>query len=81
MESSPQSSNSVELYNLKDDLGEYHDLSSTHIAKRNELLGDLLAWHKSVDAPIPTEPNPQYSPGAKAQTKGKRIDKRKAATP
>ncbi len=71
--------NAVELYNLKEDLGEYHDLSDANTDKRDELLGDLLAWHKSVAAPIPTEPNPKYAPGAKADTKGNK-GKRKAAT-
>ena len=53
----------VELYNLKDDLGERNDQSNTNTAKRDELLDDLLAWHKSVSAPLPGQPNPNYAPG------------------
>jgi arylsulfatase A-like enzyme len=54
----------VELYNMKEDIGEHKDLADTQIQKRDELLNDLLAWHKSVNAPIPSEPNPRYNPNA-----------------
>lgn len=43
----------VELYNLRQDEGERHNLALTHTAKRDELLGDLLAWLKAVNAPMP----------------------------
>lgn len=63
----------IELYNLKDDIGEHHNLAAENISKRDELLADLLAWHKSVKAPIPIQPNPEYAPGtvAKGKAKGK----------
>ncbi|MCI0705390.1 MAG: sulfatase, partial [Planctomycetia bacterium] len=48
----------VELYNLADDIGERKDLSNTNTQKRDELLDDLLKWHDSTKAPIPTEKNP-----------------------
>lgn len=54
----------VELYNLKDDVGERNDLGNTNPAKRDELLDDLLAWQKSVNAPLPVQPNPAYHPNA-----------------
>ncbi|MEO6246919.1 MAG: sulfatase-like hydrolase/transferase, partial [Opitutaceae bacterium] len=66
----------VELYNLKDDLGERVDLANTQPAKRDELLDRLLAWHQSVHAPIPTEPNPKYAPGTAPKKKGKGQGKR-----
>jgi len=47
----------VELYNLKEDLGESHNLANENTARRDELLDDLLAWQKAVNAPIPTDPN------------------------
>ena len=63
----------VELYNLKDDIGERTDLSTQNTAKRDELLDDLLAWHQSIKAIVPSEPNPKYDPAAKAgKGKGKR---------
>lgn len=46
--------NAVELYNLRQDEGERHNLAATHPAKRDELLGELLAWMKQVKAPMPT---------------------------
>ncbi len=73
----------VELYNLKDDIGERNDLSATEGAKRDELLADLLAWHQSADALIPTEKNPDYAPGkkdAKGGGKNKKKKKEKSAS-
>ena len=67
---------SVELYNLKEDIGERVDLSRTNIAKRDDLLNDLLAWQESINAPIPTQPNPAYAPGTVTQGKGKKSKKR-----
>jgi len=54
----------VELYNLKDDIGERIDLADTNPSKRDELLNDLLAWQKLVNAPMPSKPNPKYAPNA-----------------
>jgi len=45
----------VELYNLKDDIGEKHDLAEELGEKANELRGKLLAWRKSVAAAMPTD--------------------------
>lgn len=47
----------AELYNLRDDEGETHDLASSNPAKTAELLGLLDAWRKAVDAQPPA-PNP-----------------------
>jgi arylsulfatase A-like enzyme len=52
---------SVELYNLKDDLGEAHDLSKEKPEKAAELRAKLHAWRESVGAQMPT-PNPNYDP-------------------
>ncbi|MEZ6122419.1 MAG: sulfatase [Planctomycetaceae bacterium] len=54
----------VELYDMKNDMGERSDLSGSNTAKRDELLNDLLTWHTSVNARLPTEPNPAYNPDA-----------------
>lgn len=62
----------VELYNLKDDIGERKDVANTNTAKRDELLDELLAWHKSVNALVPNEPNPNHDPKATGKGKGKR---------
>ncbi len=49
----------VELYNLRDDLGEANDLAAANPAKAGELRDMLHAWRASVDAQMPT-PNPAY---------------------
>lgn len=61
----------VELYNLKDDVGEHVNLANTNPSKRDELLDELLAWQKAVKAPLPDQRNPGYSPDARARGNGK----------
>jgi arylsulfatase A-like enzyme len=51
----------VELYNLREDIGEAHDLAATMPDKVNELRSRLHAWRKSVGAQMPT-PNPNHDP-------------------
>jgi arylsulfatase A-like enzyme len=52
--------NSVELYNLENDLSESVNLSNIEAIKRDELLDELLQWQKTTSAPISTEPNPDF---------------------
>lgn len=54
----------TELYHLAQDIGERDDLSNKNTAKRDELLDELLAWHKATSAKIPSVPNPQYDANA-----------------
>lgn len=61
----------VELYNLKDDIGERNNLADQEPARRDELLDELLAWHKSVNAKVPSQPNPDYNPNATTKAKGR----------
>ena len=44
-----------ELYNLKDDLSEQHDLTGSYPAKQQELGTRLDAWLKQVDGQMPLE--------------------------
>jgi len=53
----------VELYNLRDDVGETKDLAPAMPEKAAELRAMLHAWRKAVDAKMPS-PNPAYKPGA-----------------
>ncbi len=53
--------NRLELYNLREDVGESNDLASALPEKRDQLLAKLHAWQKTVDAKIP-EANPDYKP-------------------
>lgn len=50
----------VELYNLKEDISESYDLSGTNPEKTRELYDDLLLWRATINAPVPTESNPEY---------------------
>lgn len=51
----------VELYNLRDDIGEQHNLAEKMPAKVEELRNRLHTWRKEVGAQMPT-PNPNYDP-------------------
>lgn len=50
----------VELYNLAEDLGEHHDLAAAKPNLTAALKAKLGAWLNSVDAKMPT-PNPNYN--------------------
>ncbi len=50
----------LELYNLKDDLGEKHNLADKESAKAKQMHEMLKAWRKELNAPVPTELNPRY---------------------
>ena len=52
----------TELYNLRYDVGETNDLAERLPARRDRLAGALRAWRRSVNAPVPTELNPDYQP-------------------
>jgi len=67
----------AELYNLRADAGEYHDLAGLNPGMRDELLGDLLSWFERTDALLPTKKNPKYDPNAKP-TGGRRRANRAA---
>lgn len=62
----------VELYNLKDDIGERNNLANKNTVKRDEMLDDLLVWQKSVGAVMAHQPNPKYAPGTVSKKKGKK---------
>jgi len=51
--------NRVEMYNLKDDVGEKHDLSAEMPRKAAQLRKMLHDWRKAVDAQMP-KTNPAY---------------------
>jgi arylsulfatase A len=53
----------VELYNLKEDISEAHDLAKGQPAKAAELRQMLHDWRKAVDAQMPTA-NPNFRPAA-----------------
>ncbi len=53
--------NTVQLFNLRLDAGEQHDLARAEPDKTQQLRGLLHAWRQSVQADMPT-PNPDYNP-------------------
>jgi len=58
--------NGVELYNLRQDIGETTDLAKTNPEKTKELLKQLEQWKKDIGAPIPARANPEYDAEAEA---------------
>lgn len=56
--------NVVQLYNIRQDPSEQHDLASAEPAKVNELRDMLHKWRKEVGAAMPG-PNPIYKDGLK----------------
>ena len=56
----------LELYDLKKDLSEnYNRLNEMPPGKKTQLLKLLRAWQKEVNAPIPTELNPEFEESSK----------------
>ena len=64
--------NAVELYNLRDDIGERTNLASINIEKRDAMLDELLQWFGRTEAKLPSEKNPKYAPDAAPPAKKKR---------
>ncbi|MCU0341736.1 MAG: sulfatase [Spirosomaceae bacterium] len=54
-------SGALELYNLKNDIGETQNLASTEPAKTKELANLLNNWRTKMKAQMPT-PNPDFKP-------------------
>ncbi len=50
----------LELYNLKEDTGETKNLVDAMPQKANELHQMMRQWRKDLNAPVPSELNPQY---------------------
>jgi arylsulfatase A-like enzyme len=65
----------LELYNLKDDVGESHNLAESHTEKAKELQQKLAAWRDSVQAPMPSK-NDSTQPAE--PKKGKKAKKKAA---
>ena len=52
--------NSLELYNIKEDISESDDLSKKNQEKTTELFNELNSWRKQRNAPIPNQINSYY---------------------
>jgi arylsulfatase A-like enzyme len=49
----------LELYNLRDDLGEEHNLVSSEPEEAADLHRQLVEWREAIHAPLPTKNTPQ----------------------
>jgi len=67
--------NELELYNLKDDIGETNNLVEHNKQKVDELLGDLRQWQESIAAPIQLKPNPKFDEASEANAIKKLLSK------
>jgi len=54
----------LELYNVRDDISETTNLTDTEPARAKMLHAKLLAWRQRVNAPVPTQLNPQFDSAA-----------------
>ena len=63
----------LELYNLREDIGETKNLAATMPDKAKELHARLVAWRKEVNAPMPKKSSdaPASQPGKKGKKKQK----------
>jgi arylsulfatase A-like enzyme len=52
----------LELYNLREDIGERMNLAQEYPEKTQELFSLLEQWREETGAPVPTELNPEYIP-------------------
>lgn len=69
----------TELYNLKDDIGEKHDLAGEMPDKVKELRDRLHAWRTEVGAQMPTK-NPNYDPSKPEHETPKKLEGSKERT-
>ena len=53
----------AELYNLRDDLGEAHDLAASQPERAERLRRELQRWRVATGATMP-RPNPKYRAGS-----------------
>ena len=61
-----------ELYNLVDDPSEQHNLSEKMPEQASKLNRELDTWLKATNAPIPSEPNPNFDAAAEQAAVAKR---------
>lgn len=61
----------LELYNLRDDLGEQNNLAAKMPEKAQELRAQLAAWRAAIKAPMPTNNTPTDAVPAKTPKRKK----------
>ena len=63
----PEEDGALELYNLKEDIGERHNLAKAKPVKVKELHNLLVGWRKETGAPVPRKGNPDFDDVAEAR--------------
>jgi arylsulfatase A-like enzyme len=63
----------LELYNLKQDIRERHNLAEQNPEKLQELHRILIEWRRTIGAPVPNQPNPEFDPEAEREAIEKSI--------
>lgn len=58
---------SIELFNLRDDIGERRNLAKSLPEKAEDLLNELVQWQRDTNAVIPDQPNPDFSPESRSR--------------
>jgi arylsulfatase A-like enzyme len=61
--------NRIELYNLKDDIGQRHDLAKSDPDRAKAMHEQLIAWRQRTGAKMPTPNSEKLDPIAKAKRK------------
>ncbi|MBL9200710.1 MAG: sulfatase [Opitutaceae bacterium] len=62
----------LELYNLREDIGEKNNLATASPAKAKELHGKLVAWRVAIKAPMPTKNTGGAEPTEKKKKGGRK---------
>lgn len=70
----------LELYNLRNDIGETKNLAQAEPGKTKELHGKLIAWREAIKAPMPKK-NDGSAPIVKKKGEGKKKKKQAGASP
>ncbi|MBL6843395.1 MAG: sulfatase [Verrucomicrobiae bacterium] len=71
-------SGDLELYNLKQDIGESRNLANSHPETLRKLHGIMKEWRQKTGAPIPSDRNPSFDPVAEKQAIEKALALRKS---
>lgn len=70
-------SGELELYNLKQDIGESKNLANIHPEMTQKLHAMMKDWRQQTGAPVPTERNPEFDPVAEKRAIEKALASRK----
>ena len=64
----------LELYNLRDDLGETRNLATGKPEIASQMHARMVAWRKEINAPMPVKNQPSTTPdpAKKAKKAGKK---------